>query len=186
METFNHNYNTRSQNNQDTVPIELNRAESCEPHSPNHGLSPVICSEIDDSKDDTAVSVDMSCSELSDCLVASPSQDVTSPPFPKDSNELPKSAEGVDSDLFYAHLAKYPNIIYKDIQCNESGCGMNMKSCGIEYGIYRFIFCELCEQYICSRCRFPGRHVSSLNSNSDINESFNHSSTCGNPSYFVT
>ena len=153
--------------------VELERGQS-ENDSFGPNLSPVrITSEIQGSDEESIL-------ENVTTPVVSPFVDQDTAP----KSELPESADGIDRELFYDHLSKFPNTEYKDIRCSagEPKCTMYLKSCGIEYGISRMIFCDKCNIYICTQCRFPGRRINS----SDTNEEPIHSSTCNNPAYSCT
>ena len=97
--------------------------------------------------------------------------------------ELPKSADGVNRKRFYDHVSKYQKTDIHSIRCSE--CPMIMKSLGIEAGLDRFIYCDKCDIYLCSKCRFPGRPACLIGAAFESDEVFTHSSQCSNQAYLV-
>ena len=82
-------------------------------------------------------------------------------------------------DILYDHIAKRSGIRLADIVCND--CPVSLRTIGIKIGCFRMIYCEKCNLYICSSCRFG---KGSLKYQTD--QVFSHSSTCNNPASFVT
>lgn len=87
--------------------------------------------------------------------------------------KLRDSADRVDSELFYEHISKRSDIEYDNIKCHQ--CPAFMRSISIEGGLYRLMYCEQCDVYICTRCRPP-----------PDTGTLTHSSSCDSAIYFVT
>ena len=84
-------------------------------------------------------------------------------------------------DIFYEHLSKHSDIDVDNIVCNESDCPVRAKCVGVKIRYFRIIYCDKCNLYICSKCRFGPNSYKT-----DIEPGFTHSSTCNNPSFFIS
>jgi len=98
-------------------------------------------------------------------------------PVIKLETKLQKTSYRAEFERFTSHISKYPNTVMKDIQCKE--CPVDLDSC--INGYERLIYCEKCDMYICTKCRFPDR-----SSVRDPDEIITHSQSCNNPASYIT
>ena len=172
MKYFREKRQTRSQTTSDTEHIELSRNNA--EHSPHSilGLSPL-------NPDSEYDSHDCIHSEASD-----QSQDIElSESCTRNETNLSKFDDGIDSELIYDHLSKHPETQVQNIRCSESECAVTIKSVGVEIGIYRFLYCEQCDKYVCSKCRYPDH---SSRPCGDSEDTITHSEVCKYPEHFIT
>ena len=171
MEEFHNERLSRSKTNSDTLHMELRRGDLDDSPQNNMCISPVTFdSTVSDTLESTQMSsIDESTPEDEPCLE---NKEI----------DLPKFDDGINSTLIYDHMSKHTGTQLHDIKCSESECAVNLRSVGVQIGMFRLIYCEKCDMYICTKCRYPGAY----NRLSEDSEDLTHSTDCNYPACYVT
>ena len=92
---------------------------------------------------------------------------------------MPDSDKRYDyDDVFYDHVARHANSNLDDIACTD--CPVTARAIGIKIRYFRMIYCDKCNLYMCSKCRFGSPDET------QTDQGFTHSSACDYPASFIT